>query len=192
MKNIEQAQKIKQIRNRKGMSQEGLAQASQLSLRTIQRIENGETTPHGDSLQKLALALEVSPDELIDWQIQEDKSKVSMLLLSQFSFLAFPVLGIIIPLVIWILNRHKIKGLDSVGKATLNFQITWSLLLFGLNLLALITTLLLFKTFSNALTASAIITSVLYLLNLVMVIKNLVSYSKQEKVTYWPTLHLLK
>lgn len=43
MKNKELAQKIKSLRNRKGFSQEELAEKTGLSLRTIQRIENGET-----------------------------------------------------------------------------------------------------------------------------------------------------
>ena len=35
--------RIKELRKQKGMSQEFLAEESGLSLRTIQRIENGET-----------------------------------------------------------------------------------------------------------------------------------------------------
>ena len=54
--------KIKDLRKRRGLSQEELAEKSGLSLRTIQRIENGETDPRGDSLRRLAAALETSPD----------------------------------------------------------------------------------------------------------------------------------
>ena len=79
MKNNEQAKRIKAVRNRKGFSQDELSEASGLSLRTIQRIENGETVPHGDSLKRLAIALQVAPDEIIDWQIQEDDSLITML-----------------------------------------------------------------------------------------------------------------
>jgi transcriptional regulator with XRE-family HTH domain len=45
MKNAELAKKIKELRARKGLSQDELATASQLNLRTIQRIESGETEP---------------------------------------------------------------------------------------------------------------------------------------------------
>jgi transcriptional regulator with XRE-family HTH domain len=48
MNNLHLAQRIKELRNRKGMSQEFLAEESGLSLRTIQRIENSETVPRGD------------------------------------------------------------------------------------------------------------------------------------------------
>lgn len=68
------AQRVKELRNRKGISQEILAEASGLSLRTIQRIENNETAPRGDTLKRLAIALDTTPDDIVDWKIQEDKS----------------------------------------------------------------------------------------------------------------------
>ena len=44
-------------RKRLGLSQEELAEAAQLNLRTIQRLEKGETLPRGFTLQALAHAL---------------------------------------------------------------------------------------------------------------------------------------
>lgn len=41
MKNKILAKKVKELRKRKGYSQEELAEKSGLSLRTVQRIENG-------------------------------------------------------------------------------------------------------------------------------------------------------
>jgi len=67
--------RLKELRNQKGMSQEVLADISGLSLRTIQRIENGETNPTGESLKRLSNALNVNPDELIDWAIKDDKNR---------------------------------------------------------------------------------------------------------------------
>jgi len=89
------AQRVKELRNQKGMSQEILAEASGLSLRTIQRIENGETNPAGDTLQRLSAALNVNPDELIDWSVKEDRSYLVFLNLSALTFLFFPLLGIL-------------------------------------------------------------------------------------------------
>ena len=60
MNNLNLAQRVKDLRNRKGISQENLAEESGLSLRTIQRIENNETVPRGDTLKKLSIALETS------------------------------------------------------------------------------------------------------------------------------------
>ena len=54
---------IKKLRNQKQLSQEQLADMSQLSLRTIQRIESGHRVSYR-SLRSLAQALEVDVDEL--------------------------------------------------------------------------------------------------------------------------------
>ena len=86
------ALRVKELRNQKGMSQEFLAEESGLSLRTIQRIEKGESNPTGESLKRLANALNVSPDELIDWSVKEDKKYLTYLNLSALLFLVFPLL----------------------------------------------------------------------------------------------------
>ena len=57
MNNLNLALRVKELRNRKGFSQETLAEESSLSLRTIQRIENNESIPRGDTLKRLANAL---------------------------------------------------------------------------------------------------------------------------------------
>ncbi|MCR5886260.1 helix-turn-helix domain-containing protein [Hymenobacter sp. J193] len=54
------AARILAIRKSKGFSQEMLAEQSGVSLRTIQRVEQGETVPRGHTLQALAAALGVS------------------------------------------------------------------------------------------------------------------------------------
>ena len=46
--------RLKELRNQRGMSQEVLADESGLSLRTIQRIENGSTNPTGTVAGDLA------------------------------------------------------------------------------------------------------------------------------------------
>jgi len=43
MKNHNLAEKLKDLRVKKGLSQEQLSEISKLSIRTTQRIENGET-----------------------------------------------------------------------------------------------------------------------------------------------------
>jgi transcriptional regulator with XRE-family HTH domain len=51
-------------RKRLGMSQEELAEAAQLSLRTVQRLEKGESLPRGFTLQALAQALRLPVEAL--------------------------------------------------------------------------------------------------------------------------------
>ena len=62
MNNNDFCKEIKDLRNKKGLSQEELANLSGLSLRTIQRIEKGETNPIGDTKRKIIKILESYPD----------------------------------------------------------------------------------------------------------------------------------
>lgn len=59
------AARILAIRKSKGFSQELLAEQSGVSLRTIQRVEQGETVPRGHTIQALATALDVPLDALL-------------------------------------------------------------------------------------------------------------------------------
>ena len=76
------ALKVKELRLKRGLSQEALAEESGLSRRTIQRIELGESNPNGDSLKRLANALQINADELIDWAIKEDPRYLTLVNLS--------------------------------------------------------------------------------------------------------------
>ena len=51
------------------IAQEKLANKSGLSLRTIQRVENGETIPSGETLKRISAALDVTPNQLFDWNV---------------------------------------------------------------------------------------------------------------------------
>ena len=130
MNNQNLATKIKDLRTRKGLSQEQLSEETKLSLRTIQRIEKGESTPRGDTLIKLTNALGVTPDDLLEWAETEDRGYLGLLNLSALIFLVQPLLAIIIPLVMWILKREKVRHVDDTGKQLISFQITWILTLY--------------------------------------------------------------
>ena len=132
MKNKDLAKRVKELRNRKGMSQEILAEESGLSLRTIQRIENGETEPTGDTLNRLSNALNVNPDELIDWTVKEDKVFLTFLNLSALTFIFFPLLGILVPFIMWTSKKDKLKDINKIGKDLINFEITWTIILFSI------------------------------------------------------------
>jgi len=74
MKNLELQKRVKDARIKQGLSQEGLADKTGLSLRTIQRIKNGESIPRGDTLKRLSIALQSTPNDLIHWQIRMNKN----------------------------------------------------------------------------------------------------------------------
>ncbi len=62
MEHQEFLSKLKDLRESKGLSQDELARLAGLSLRTIQRIENGTTSPHGDTKRKIFAILDLQPD----------------------------------------------------------------------------------------------------------------------------------
>jgi transcriptional regulator with XRE-family HTH domain len=191
MKNNELARRIKELRNRNGFSQEELSGQSGLSLRTIQRIENGETEPRGDSLKRLASVFNLSPDEIIDFQITEDKRIVNLLNLSQLSFLAIPVLGFLIPLIIWISQKDKIKNVDKIGKSIINFQVTWTIVFFGTFLICGIDKILKLHLPLTSLGPLVLIIP-LYIINLVVITANSVRAFKLKEVWYQPSLRFIK
>ena len=184
------AVRIKELRNRKGMSQEFLADKSGLSLRTIQRIENGESSPTGHSIQQLSYALNITPDEITDWAIKEDKRFLTFLNLSALTFLFFPLLGILVPFILWTSKRDKIKNINKLGMALINFEITWSILLFlipGSLLIASKVGLIENITLS----LFFIIIGILYIVNMCLILINTIRLNNEEEIIYLPQIRFL-
>jgi transcriptional regulator with XRE-family HTH domain len=181
MKDFDLAKRVKEIRTKKGLSQEQLADKSGLSVRTIQRIENGETAPRGDTLRQLAISLEVSQNDILDWKTEKDDNLLAILNLSQLSFIVFPLLGVIIPLAIWIHKKDRVEGVDKLGKSILNFQITWAISFF----------VLLF-TFFQFIGLPVFLISLMYLFNIMMIIINIIKFSRTGETEYKPTYRFLQ
>ncbi|AQS93152.1 hypothetical protein BXQ17_03250 [Polaribacter sp. BM10] len=183
--------RIKELRKQKGMSQEFLAEESGLSLRTVQRIENGETNPTGESLKRLSNALNVNPDELIDWSIKEDKKYLTFLNLSALTFLFFPLLGILIPFILWTSRKGKIKNINKLGKDLINFEITWTLLLFFIPFLwFLFSKIGILESFT--LSRIFIIIGVMYFINLIFILLNTLRISNGNNIIYNPKFKFLR
>ncbi|WP_114939142.1 helix-turn-helix domain-containing protein [Mucilaginibacter endophyticus] len=136
MKTYSLGKKIKDLRNRKGLSQEALAEQAQISLRTVQRIESDETEARGDTLKRLAFTLDTNIEYLT--QITDnfngsipgyDKSLLIRINLSTLSFILFPPLGIIIPLVLRRLNKSLLPSENKSVKRLINIQICWLVML---------------------------------------------------------------
>ncbi|WP_161568050.1 helix-turn-helix domain-containing protein [Leeuwenhoekiella aestuarii] len=62
IKHMELSDRLKKLRIDNGFSQEELSEKSGLGLRTIQRIENGESSPRDDTLRLLTKTLNVPND----------------------------------------------------------------------------------------------------------------------------------
>ena len=120
---------VKAFRVQRGFSQEKLAELTGLSLRTIQRVENNETKPMGDTLSRIAEVFQIAPDELIQMHKPQDSSYLIVLNLTQFCSILFPIVGVLVPSLLWILKKNIIDRVDEIGKNIINFQITWSIVL---------------------------------------------------------------
>lgn len=150
------ATRILAIRKSKGLSQEVLAEQSGVSLRTIQRVEQGDTVPRGYTLQALAAALEVPleafrPEPEAAAPVTEtaaplpaaavptthpDPQFLQLLNLSALSFLVLPLLNLVVPWLIWRKHRHEVEHATEVGRRVLGFQILWQVGCFVAYLLA--------------------------------------------------------
>lgn len=200
MKNTELAKKIKALRTRKGLSQDELAIGAQLNLRTIQRIESGETEPRGDTLKRLANALEVTPDELIDWAEEEDTTMLMLLNLSTLSFIAFPILGIIIPLVLWVSKKNKIKNLNTTGKRLLNFQISWCIVVFFIYIVLVASAIFNISIFPKYISIFnmrggellILLFPLLYIINIILILFNATRSYQNKNVIYKPAIPFLR
>ena len=196
MTRLNLSERVKELRKQKGISQEVLADESGLSLRTIQRIENNESVPRGDTLNRLALALNTTSDKIIDSIVIEDNKFKKMMCLSVFSFLFFPLLGIIIPLILWIYKKDKIIGANELGKAILNFEITWSILLFSYYYFLFSGMYFTYVDYyidnSFFFLKASIPIIVLYTYNIIVAIINTIKVSKKKDAKYIPSINFLK
>jgi transcriptional regulator with XRE-family HTH domain len=198
MKNTDLAKKIKELRTRKGFSQDELAETAQINLRTVQRIEGGETEPRGDTLKRLALALNVTPDELIDWAEQEDNSFLVFMNLSALTFIVFPLLGVIVPLALLFLKKDRIRNLNDMGKRLVNFQISWCILMFLIYAFTIAVAILhlplpgISAIGVGGIELLMIFIPLLYLVNILFVLVNTYRSAKGKTVYYKPAFRFLR
>lgn len=117
---------IKELRIKKGLTQEELADLTELSVRTIQRIENGEVDPRAYTLQMIAKALDVdfslfvenTPDESVEIKKMNDNNWLGLLHLSGLLPLIFP------SIIIWNLKKDKTKDTSNHFRAVITLQLT--------------------------------------------------------------------
>jgi transcriptional regulator with XRE-family HTH domain len=139
-------------RKRLGLSQEELAEAAKLSLRTVQRLEKGASLPRGFTLQALAQALQLpvealttlpaaarSPERLSEARAAELPAPtpaedvpryVAFMYLSALSYVVLPGANIVLPLWLRYRKRH-VPQIQAAGSQLLNFELVWSVVTYG-------------------------------------------------------------
>jgi len=112
-------------RKTKGLTQEELANLCKVNLRTIQRIENGESNPRPFTLK----ALETALDFRATVQTADDKDDtahfLSLFCISCFSYLVIPYVHFLVPN--YLLNRRKEQNpeIRSFAKKVIRTQMYW-------------------------------------------------------------------
>jgi len=129
MMNLNLASQIKEARYLKGMSQEQLAENSKLSLRTIQRVEKGQSVPRGDTLLKLISALDLKQEEIITSAKSQENVYFGFLNLIALSFLVYSIVSIILPIMVLVYNVKRNKMISMVAK---NILVTQIILVLGM------------------------------------------------------------
>jgi transcriptional regulator with XRE-family HTH domain len=121
---------IKDLRVKKGFTQEDLAGKTELSVRTIQRIENGEVDPRSFTLQMIAKALEVDfsifndPESDKSEETQQEDEKISLIILH----LSGLFLLILPTLLYWKRNSKSILKMKDHFYDIIQFQLSMWLL----------------------------------------------------------------
>ena len=146
---MELHQKISNARKRKGLTQEELADLANVTVRTIQRLESGESTPRPYTIKAIAAALDTTFEMLAgDAAVKGASASVSgqsaeneqhfleTLCLSCFSYLVIPFVHFLIPA--WFLKKtnHRNPAVIGAGRSLIKQQVYWVV---ALNLLMLLT-----------------------------------------------------
>ncbi|WP_117883168.1 helix-turn-helix domain-containing protein [Aureibaculum luteum] len=161
-------QKIRNVRKKKGLSQEELAESAKINLRTIQRIENNESEPRGKTLNLICHVLDIRAEDILDYGKQTDKSYLIYFHLSVLFGLIIPTGNIVIPFILWITKKNKIIDLEAIGANLLNFQIIWTFLAFTSLIIGLFMRIIHFEIGPGNLIFSFCIWIILSIVNIIL------------------------
>lgn len=169
--------KLQALREQVHLTQEELATASGISVRTIQRIEAG-AAPKGHTLKSLAAALGVNEAALLGTSTAKQSYDFTLIKLINLSTLLFfiPFGNTVIPLLIMYLK----KEINPITKQLISIQFIWGLITVVLVLLSAFVK----KWFevSNQLTLIVMLCCIL--VNLIIIIRNTISLDKQQQLYF--------
>jgi len=119
--------KVKLLREQKNLTQSELAEKAGLSLRTIQRIESGQSLK-GFTLKAIARTLETEPENLISKE-EENTSidRAKLINLSALAGLIIPFGGIILPAILTYRTQDSVNR--ELGKSVIGVQIILALII---------------------------------------------------------------
>ena len=180
--------KIREVRKRKGLSQEELAESAKVNLRTIQRIENNENEPRGKTLNLICKVLDLNAEDILDYGKQTNKDYLIYFHLSVLTGLIIPSGNIIIPFILWMTKKDKIIGLKDIGANLLNFQIIWTFLTFTVLIIGAFLKILHIEIGPGNFMLSLYFWAVLYIINIILPILFAVKIRKGKIGNFYPNI----
>lgn len=137
-------QKIVLARKSKGLTQEDLATGTNVTVRTIQRIESGESSPRPYTLKAIAKELAIPFEELaacnssnnaaapaqsLTGTAADEKHFLQLHCLACFSFLVIPFVHFLVPA--WLLKRSGAQpaAVTTFARKTIQTQVYWQIAL---------------------------------------------------------------
>lgn len=177
--------KIARLRKRKGLTQEELANRTNLTVRTIQRIEANASTPQSFSLKAIARALDLeyedlvtaataAPVNLVAHSPEDQRHFLQFFTLSCFSYLVIPWVHFLIPL--YLLKKKPGISAEAIAFArkVIRQQIYWVILLHLLILLVLAYNIIAVKISGNKQLSINFLWPffTMYLLNAILLFRN--------------------
>lgn len=113
-------------REKSNLTQEQLSEKSNISVRTIQRIEAGKEIK-GHTLEALSNALEISKEKLLTNAAEQKEFNIfliKLINLSSLLLIALPLGSILLPLII----MYWKKEVNPITKQIVSIQILWTIL----------------------------------------------------------------
>lgn len=174
--------KVQFYREKNNLTQVALAKKSELSLRTIQRIENGNTLK-GFTLKSLAKALEIEPQNLLNKKI--DLEKIKIINISILSFFIIPFGNIILPAILTFTSKNE--KTKSLGKDILSIQIIWTI---TTSILLIISPFIQHWLLIN-IPLLIVVLIILICINIFITLKNAISLTNKSELHIKPKYNLL-
>jgi len=182
---------LKKIRIENCLSQEELSAISKVSIKTIQRIENGQSKGSTYSIKQLATALKIEPILLQHEElglISKKQIALPIIKLINWSALAvilIPIANIILPLII--IYKTKDNDLVSkIGKKIVSVQILWTFFsLVAVTLLPLLYLAFTEQTYSGGVPMFIPIYFITVLINVIIILTIAYRLSNSNEYDFW-------
>lgn len=129
----------------------------------------------------------------MDSKLIENQFLLKVLNLSTLLFFIFPLLGALVPWLIWKSKKEEIRYLDQIGKAVINFEITWCImLLIGFVLNTIVQGVSGELNIITILFVNATFFVFMYLMHFIAVMVNIFIIHFKNKVKYYPKISFLR